>query len=71
MTAVLRNVRDKKVPVGNSTNIVLFSKEKVPYFTWYLFSLVLFPIHRDMWRGVNFLLKVQLPSSYCLGLMMF
>ena len=35
----------EKVPVGKSTNMVLFPKEKVPYSTWYLFPLVLFPIH--------------------------
>ena len=36
----------EKVPIGKSTNMVLFPKEKVPYSTWYFFPLVLIPIHR-------------------------
>ena len=35
----------EKVPIGKSTNMVLFPKEKVLYSTWYFFPLVLFPIH--------------------------
>ena len=35
----------EKVPIGKSTNMVLFPKEKVPYSTLYFFPLVLFPIH--------------------------
>ena len=35
----------EKVPIGKSTNMILFPKEKVPYSTWYFFPLVLFPIH--------------------------
>ena len=42
---VLFPIFKEKVPIGKSTNMVLFSKEKEPYSTWYFFPLVLFPIH--------------------------
>ena len=46
----------EKVPIGKSTNMVLFPKEKVPYSTWYFFSLVLFsytPTHKTTTNKTN------------------
>ena len=53
----------EKVPIGKSTNMVLFPKEKVPYSIWYFFPLVLFPIHHLPYAGF-FMFLVQFDQYF-------
>ena len=47
---LFHNIYRKKVPIGKSTNMVLFPKEKVPYSTWYFFFWYFFLLFKCAWR---------------------
>ena len=55
----------EKVPIGKSTNMVLFPKERVPYSTWYFFPLVLFPVHQIVYPKDQQLVPYPLATLKC------